>query len=344
MALGPKINDSERPNGGEKSANNSPGASAQLMEAFEPHKDFCKIFQDAFALVDASGRIRKHNQMFSQLTGLKAFELRRAPKFLDVLADLTQSGEFSRLLSSTECLRLDDVGLKQSITGDEIQVIATSYPFLDPSGNCLGTVVLLRNVTAEVKLQDKYTERTLESLTDPLTGTFSRRYLDNLLAEPESASNGSSCILMCDIDHFKRINDEYGHIGGDTILKAVAHEIRKCCRQTDRVARFGGEEFAVFLSETQIEGACRVAEKIRHTIANLCISFENHEIKITISVGGTERFLASESLKAALGRADECLYRAKAAGRNCSIIAKRDGSILIADANKTWRPLTTEAA
>jgi diguanylate cyclase (GGDEF)-like protein/PAS domain S-box-containing protein len=328
--------------------------TTRLLEAFEPHKDFCKIFQDAFALVDASGRILKHNQMFCQLTGLKAFELRKAPLFFEILEDLTDDGDFRRLLSAPECLRLDDVALKQFKNGDELQVIATSFPFLDSSGKVLGHCVLLRNVTAEAKLQGKYTERTLESLTDPLTELFSRRYLDNLLAAPaavdSSAMSGSAAvpastsILMCDIDHFKAVNDRFGHIAGDAVLKAVAHEIRKCCRQTDRVARYGGEEFAVFLAETQIDGACRVAEKIRTAVANLRIAFENQEITATISIGGTERFLPTESLKEVLSRADECLYRAKASGRNCSIIARRDGSILIADSKKTWTPIDNRAA
>jgi diguanylate cyclase (GGDEF)-like protein/PAS domain S-box-containing protein len=328
--------------------------SARLLEAFEPHKEFCKIFQDAFALVDAAGRILKHNQMFSQLTGLKAFELRTAPLFFEVLADLTDEGDLRRLLSAPDCQRLDDLPLKQFKKGDELQVIATSFPFLDNSGNLLGHCILLRNVTAEAKLQGKYTERTLESLTDPLTGLFSRRYLDNLLAAPaaDDSARGSSSvtvpastsILMCDIDHFKGVNDSFGHICGDAVLKAVAHEIRKCCRQTDRVARYGGEEFAVFLSDTQIDGASRVAEKIRQAVANLRIPFENQEITTTISIGGTERFNPTESLKDVLSRADECLFKAKSSGRNCSIIARRDGSSLIADSNGTWRPIDIRAA
>jgi two-component system cell cycle response regulator len=148
---------------------------------------------------------------------------------------------------------------------------------------------------------------------------------------------------MCDIDHFKSINDTYGHLGGDEVLKAVAHEIRKGCRSTDRVVRYGGEEFAVILPDTPVEGACIVAEKIRRGVAGLVVSVEGREIRSTISIGGTERFAKGESLKSILSRADECLYKAKMGGRNRSIIARNDG-ILEASAEHDWQPLAQKIA
>jgi diguanylate cyclase (GGDEF)-like protein/PAS domain S-box-containing protein len=323
--------------------------SDQLLAAFEPQRDFCRIFQDAYVLVDDKGHIVKHNQMFCLLTGTKAAELRKSPLLIDILNAPEDSGDFARLLTGLQPMRFDEMAVMRMRTAQTLTVIASSYPYIGSDGQHLGTCLLLRDVTAESSLQGKYTERTMESLTDPLTGLFSRRFIERLFSGESLDVSGTGLgsttlsVLMCDVDHFKRINDSHGHLGGDAVLKAVANELRKACRSTDRVARYGGEEFAIILPDTALEGACVVAEKIRKAVAATRVSFEGQEIRVTISIGGTERQTRLESMKSLFARADECLYKAKAAGRNRSIMAGLQG-LLEASTEDDWHPLTERQA
>lgn len=319
---------------------------SELLAAFDVHRDFCRIFQDAYVLVDAgSGRIIKYNQMFCQMVSCKAFDLRKEPRITELLDSPEGSTDFARLLGSQQPLRVDELQLVRMRSGDELQVIASSYPFVSGDGALLGCCVLLRDVTAEASLQGKYTERTMESLTDPLTGLLSRRFLERVAngehVDLAIAGNGTALmsILMCDIDHFKRMNDSHGHLGGDAVLRAVAQELRKACRSSDRVIRYGGEEFAILLPDTGHEGMCIVAEKIRRAVAALQIQIEGASVGVTISIGGAERTKRSESIKSIVALADECLYKAKAAGRNRCIVVV-EGQYIEASADAEWHPFT----
>ena len=124
-------------------------------------------------------------------------------------------------------------------------------------------------------------------------------------------------LLMADIDLFKRINDDFGHLAGDRVIKAVAGCLQQEIRESDHVARYGGEEFAIILPDTKIQDACIVAERIRKTIASLSIKHENKLIHFTMSFGiaslQTEQRTASDEL---IKRADSALYQAKKQGRN----------------------------
>jgi diguanylate cyclase (GGDEF)-like protein len=124
-------------------------------------------------------------------------------------------------------------------------------------------------------------------------------------------------LLMLDLDHFKRINDTYGHLGGDDVLKAFSVVVRSCLRKEDLLARYGGEEFVVLLPGASQTQASSLAERIREGVAARSFDANGHLVRVTVSIG-----IASEggdtlpSLEAMLGRADEALYRAKNEGRN----------------------------
>jgi diguanylate cyclase (GGDEF)-like protein len=124
-------------------------------------------------------------------------------------------------------------------------------------------------------------------------------------------------LLMADIDHFKEINDDFGHLAGDRVIKAVAGCLQQQIRESDHVARYGGEEFAIILPDTQSQDACIVAERIRKAIASLRIKHENNLIHFTMSFGiasyQTEEETASDKF---IKRADSALYQAKKNGRN----------------------------
>jgi diguanylate cyclase (GGDEF)-like protein len=156
---------------------------------------------------------------------------------------------------------------------------------------------------------------------DPLTGLSNRRALfdamDNLFASAKSAGTPTT-IMIIDIDHFKQVNDRYGHQAGDAVLLRVAETIEQRLRDRDIVGRIGGEEFLAVLPDTPINGAKRVAEELRETLASSPIIHEQQEIPVTISIGLHHSAQMHQPLDtdSMIASADEALYLAKARGRN----------------------------
>jgi diguanylate cyclase (GGDEF)-like protein len=154
--------------------------------------------------------------------------------------------------------------------------------------------------------------------TDPLTGTFNRRHFSDLsgkeLARMRRYHNAVSCLIL-DIDHFKRVNDVYGHDVGDEAIIATARTARKALRTEDIFARIGGEEFVALLPMTNLQGAYTVAERVRHAISGIRIDTRLGELTFTASIGLVE-VADGEAVEQALKRADLALYEAKHAGRN----------------------------
>ncbi len=158
------------------------------------------------------------------------------------------------------------------------------------------------------------------AVTDDLTGLYSRRYLlEHLQQETHRASRYKVpfCILLVDLDHFKRVNDQYGHIAGDQVLKSFSNLLRKCTRQSDIVCRYGGEEFLIVLTNTLLNAAKVVAERIRmSTKTQTHCSAKGGTFQVTCSIGLTEYEQGIYDVNALINFADEALYRAKYLGRN----------------------------
>ncbi len=156
------------------------------------------------------------------------------------------------------------------------------------------------------------------AIRDELTGVYNRRYLMERLTEEthRCQRNGSAfCICMVDIDFFKRVNDVYGHLPGDEVLRGVAHAASKALRQLDFFGRYGGEEFIMVLTDTALEGAMVTAERVRERVAQLQFPDIDPDLRITVSIGVAEHVRRADSA-ATLKRADDALYRAKEGGRN----------------------------
>jgi diguanylate cyclase (GGDEF)-like protein len=166
-------------------------------------------------------------------------------------------------------------------------------------------------------------ERALRTaLKDPLTGINNRANMDQHLDQQVllATRHGTPLsLLMIDVDLFKGVNDSYGHVVGDAVLIAIAEGIVKCTRNSDVVFRYGGEEFVVVLTNTKLNGAMLLAERIRASIAGMEIKAGEVELRVTISVGVAE-LQASESSIDIIQRADRMLYRAKSRGRNLVLI------------------------
>jgi diguanylate cyclase (GGDEF)-like protein len=157
-----------------------------------------------------------------------------------------------------------------------------------------------------------------EALIDPLTGVFNRRsFMEFSVREEARANRGGNtfAVLMVDIDHFKRVNDTYGHPAGDTVIRELAAVASRTLRPSDILARYGGEEFVVSLPDTNQEQAQIVAERLRHAIEATAVIGDAGAIRFTISIGVA---ICSHDtpLKDAIVRADQALYAAKRNGRN----------------------------
>jgi diguanylate cyclase len=171
------------------------------------------------------------------------------------------------------------------------------------------------------RLQEEVLRAREDALSDGLTGLANRRSFDmaltTCLAEAAKQANGPS-LLLADIDHFKQINDNYGHLFGDKVIRAIAQILKDNVKGKDVAARYGGEEFVILLPDTPLDGARAVAEKIRSTIAACRIlRGGGHEPVDTISISvGIAHYRGGESPTDFLGRADSALYTSKIHGRN----------------------------
>ncbi|WP_415759740.1 GGDEF domain-containing protein [Pseudomonas sp. LT1P18] len=163
-----------------------------------------------------------------------------------------------------------------------------------------------------------YRAATQSALRDPLTDTGNRIAMDQTLQREIEMSRRHLqplSLLMLDIDHFKRVNDNHGHSAGDHVLKAVAASIKNQLRNVDMVFRFGGEEFLILLSNTSREAAAMVGERLRFAVQAEEYSADGHAIELTVSLG-CSTLLPGESADSLLRRADSALYVAKREGRN----------------------------
>jgi diguanylate cyclase (GGDEF)-like protein len=167
-------------------------------------------------------------------------------------------------------------------------------------------------------LESELAAATQASREDFLTKLFNKRAIEEYLNLKESEYERHThpyCIAMLDLDHFKSVNDTYGHEAGDAVLIAFAKILKLEARATDIVGRFGGEEFLAILGDTDLEGAKVFCEKVRAHVEAAHFMYQGQRIAVSVSIGVAER-MAYPSMKALLNGADERLYDAKRKGRN----------------------------
>jgi len=176
-------------------------------------------------------------------------------------------------------------------------------------------------VRKEIEVLYKEVERI--SLTDPLTELSNRRsfFTEGYRALQLAIRHQKKLsFAMLDIDFFKEVNDTYGHDFGDKVLIAIAKECKKKIRQTDFLARFGGEEFCFLFPETSLNGAALIAERIRYAISQLEFVGEKNSFSVTVSIGISKLLDSNDNIENMLKRSDNCLYKAKEAGRNSVVL------------------------
>lgn len=206
--------------------------------------------------------------------------------------------------------------------GRQIWVSDISYPWFDKKGNIVGSVGSLRDISERIEAEERVkAELARLANTDPLTGTANRRAFFGRMDEEIKRmrrNEANLSILLIDIDYFKKINDTYGHDFGDQVIIEVAKIMQSCLRETDLLARLGGEEYGIFLPDTPPEGAYWVAERIRTKIAQHNFSpKDTSPIGCTVSIGIADG-ISDEAVDSTqlYKTADTRLYIAKNTGRN----------------------------
>ena len=211
-------------------------------------------------------------------------------------------------------------------------------PLHDPAGAILGRLIMLRDISALKQVeQDLHAANTRlradlaqienlqlalreQSIRDALTGLYNRRFLEETL--PREIARASRdvqplSLIFVDLDHFKAINDSYGHAAGDQVLKAIGQFLAKAARASDVVCRYGGEEIIVFCPGMPLTTAAQRADEWRQGIGGLSTEVDGAALRVTISAGTAGFPLHGQSMAALIAAADSALYAAKAAGRNC---------------------------
>lgn len=213
-----------------------------------------------------------------------------------------------------------DVCFPMIVAGSPVGVlcVAPEPPLTDHQRTTLAAAAALLAVS--LKNAELFQEIREKSVRDSLTGCFNRKHaLDVMDGELRRSSRSRLplALIMFDLDHFKAVNDGYGHLCGDAVLAAVGQGMNAVLRGSDLKCRYGGEEFLVLLPETTLAGGQRAAELLRLEIAEQPVRWNSAEVRVTASFGVTTVLPGELDPAAMIGRADAALYRAKKNGRNC---------------------------
>ncbi len=204
----------------------------------------------------------------------------------------------------------------------------TFFPLTSLNGEVNHVCLMIYDVTEaaldELALKEANKELELLGRTDGLTGLYNRRAWEELLAAEYARcerSGNSAVLVMFDIDHFKKVNDTYGHQAGDEVIRAVSELLRRVKREPDIAGRYGGEEFGVILADTDMHGASYFAERLRSAIEAHTVHYGEQEIRFTISLGLADLRYSETGYNEWLERSDQALYASKEGGRNRYSIA-----------------------
>ncbi|MBA6223936.1 diguanylate cyclase [Colwellia sp. MB02u-18] len=191
---------------------------------------------------------------------------------------------------------------------------------------CLLVYDVTDNATQKKQLKKANADLAILSRTDGLTQLFNRNHWQQSIAaefKRYTRNQHASCLVMLDIDHFKAVNDNYGHLVGDDVIRHLAKFIREQVRETDISARYGGEEFIILLADTHAEGGLIFAERLRKTVAESVVIYNGIEVQYTISLGVAQIQPNYSSERQWLEHADNALYQSKDNGRNKATIYQK---------------------
>jgi two-component system, cell cycle response regulator len=229
------------------------------------------------------------------------------------------SRQHAKVKCDGDLIFVEDMGSRNG-TYVNGRMIKDATPLHDGDKIQVGRTTVIRFALHD-ELDESFHDNLLSSaLRDPLTKLFNKRYLmDRLDSELKFAQRHETAvsILMLDLDHFKRVNDSYGHLAGDAVLLHLANVLVKAVRNEDVVARFGGEEMVIILRSISLELAVTLGERLRKTVERQVIKHNDKSIEATVSIGVAGfPSTRAETVEQLIEAADKALYRAKHAGRN----------------------------
>ena len=204
--------------------------------------------------------------------------------------------------------------------GHRVPVQIRATPLRDESGKIIGAVETFNKGISPEKTERRIRKLQQTALLDPLTTIGNRRHLEGRLKVSMVDYHEHRFpfgLLFCDIDHFKNLNDTYGHNLGDRVLRMIAQTLRTNIRETDTMGRWGGEEFLVILHDIDANSLLKIGEKLRNLVRNSHLTLPDKRIlSTTISIGGT-LVRDTDTVDSLVDRADRLMYQSKANGRNC---------------------------
>lgn len=260
------------------------------------------------------------NRRMTEITGYSMEEINRLGWSQTLYRDETvRNAAVERMARMREG---DDItGEEWEITAKDgqLKTLLISTSVIRTMDGASHVLSMMHDITERKKLENQLRE---QAATDCLTRLYNRRYIIKALEKEISRINrfgGCLAVMMLDLDHFKRVNDEHGHLAGDTVLKEIARVAKENLRPYDVIGRFGGEEFFVLLPETCREDARFVGERIREAIAAARFLFDGARTKVTASIG-VAQYRENDDSDSIIKRADDKLYRAKRTGRDQVVV------------------------
>lgn len=288
------------------------------------YKNLLDEMHDGIYMVDSEKKITYWNRSAERLTGFKEAEVKGTPCKGNILMHCDIQGA---VLCNKACpvadtlitgKRFEAEVYLQHKEGHRVPVLMCISPITDSKGKITGAVEIFSDHSWSVAAVKKIEELREISLVDALTDTSNRRFLEmninNMLAGMRRY-NLAFGMLFLDIDHFKNINDTYGHDIGDKVLRMVSKSLGSTLRPLDILGRWGGEEFIALLLNTNKENLLAVANRLRLLVENSALPTDKGTINVTISVGGTIA-QADDTIHSLVKRADELMYQSKKNGRN----------------------------
>ena len=293
---------------------------------------------DGVISTDNMGNIVFLNRVTELLTGWTQEAARGKPieEVFNIVNEFTLEKEeniVQKVLESGKILELPNNTILISKDGIARSIEDSAAPIVQENGEIVGVVLVFKDVTEK---KERQKEILYLSYHDQLTGLYNRYFFDNKIIEEMERSdryNENLSMIILDLDHFKVVNDTWGHPVGDEVLKQVADITGSLIRQSDVLIRLGGEEFIVLMPDTDKNEGLTVAEKIRETLEKTPHAIAG---KVTASFGAAERENA-ESFKSWYRRVDEALYRAKEEGRNRVVIAEEKENLPFALVRLEWK-------
>lgn len=283
---------------------------------------------DGVYMVDNDRCLISWNSGAERITGYSANEMIGTHCWDNILMHIDSEGQ-SLCLKDCPLLKAINTGKKnesraylQHKDGYRIPVLIRTMPITDEKGDIVGAYEIFKEDYNADSTARQIEELGKLALIDPLTGMPNRRYIEEIIESRISDYNRYKWkfgLLFIDIDHFKDVNDKYGHKCGDAILKTVTKTILHNLRKGDRAGRWGGDEIVIVLPNTDEQKLMEIASRFKILISKSSIEHGDKQVSVTISAGGTV-IRPDDNIKTLLDRADKLMYRCKASGRDCIII------------------------